>query len=112
MQGLHEGLILKVPVPLTRLVHKEAAIVLSRIETFAHQLKLPMHFKLELGALLLMAVLYVSNEALLVVDLLNELVLEVDHATLQLLELEAVLALDLLSSDVENLRKVTFEHID
>lgn len=59
-----------------------------------------------------MALLDLIDKSLLAVDLLDQLVLEVDHAPLELLQLEAVLALDFLLGDVEDLGEVALYYLN
>ena len=86
--------------------------VFSGSDAVAHELQLPLHLVLKLGALLAMRLLNMRDEALLVVDFFDELVLQVDHGALQLLELEAILALHFLLGSLEHLRKVALQHVD
>ena len=67
---------------------------------------------LELEPFLLLALLDLIDQSLLTINLLNQLVLQVDHAPFELFQLETILALDLLLGDIEHLCKVTLQHFN
>ena len=59
-----------------------------------------------------MTLLDLTNQPLFTIYLFNELVLKMNHASLKLLELEAVLTLDFLLGNVEDLGEVTLQHLN
>ena len=59
-----------------------------------------------------LALLQLVDEVLSAIHLFNQLVLEVDHTTFQLLELKAILALHLLLGYLEHLGEVALENVD
>ena len=61
---------------------------------------------------LLVSLLDLTYQALLSIYLFDQLVLEVDHATLQLLEFEAILTLDLLLGNIKHLSEIAFQHLN
>ena len=78
----------------------------------AHLLILPLRLELELHLLLLVRLLDVTDEALFGINFLYQFVLQMDHAPLQLLEFEPILTLHFLSGDLEDVGKITLEHIN
>ena len=59
-----------------------------------------------------MSVLDLGDHALSVINLFNQLVLQVNDSPLQLLELKAIFALNLLLGYVKHLGKVTLKNFD
>ena len=60
----------------------------------------------------MLALLDLIDQSLLTINLLYQLVLQVDHASFELLQLKPILALDLLLGDIENLCEVTLQHLN
>lgn len=60
----------------------------------------------------MLALLDLIDQPLLTINLLYQLVLQVDHASFELFQLEPILALDLLLGDIEHLCKVTLQHLN